>query len=53
MRKGLRYGNICVGLVFYVIVGIDQNDTIFVIGHGFSKINFKLCTYSEVGVIAL
>ena len=28
MRKGLRYGNICVGLVFCVIVGIDQNDTI-------------------------
>ncbi len=45
---------ICVGLVFYVIVGRDQNDTIiFYLVHGFSKINFKLCTYSEVGVIAL
>ena len=28
MRKGLRYGNICVGLVFSVIVGRNQNDTI-------------------------
>ena len=28
MRKGLRYGNICVGLVFCVIVGRDQGDTI-------------------------
>ena len=28
MRKSLRYGNnICAGLVFYVIVGRDQNDT--------------------------
>ena len=28
MWKGRRYGNICVGLVFYVIVGRHQNDTI-------------------------
>ena len=51
MRKGLRCGNVCVGLVFCVIVGRDQNV------HGFCswilKINFKFCTYSEDGVIAL
>ena len=52
MRKGLRCGNICVGLVFCVIVGRDQNDTISC--SWIFKINFKLCTYySEVGVIAL
>ena len=52
MRKGLRSGNIiCVGLVFCVIVGRDQNDTISC--SWIFKINFKLCTYSEVGVIAM
>ena len=33
-------------------VGRDENDTIICV-HGFSKINYKLFTYSEVGVIAL
>ena len=49
MRKGLPCGNICVGLVFCVIVGRDQNDTISCSW----IINFKLCTNSEVGVIDL
>ena len=42
----------CVGLVPCVVVGRDENDTIICV-HGFSKINYKLFTYSEVGVIAL
>ena len=52
MRKGFRQGNICVGRVPCVVVGSDENDTIICV-HGFSKINYKLFTYSEVGVIAL
>ena len=45
MRKGLRCGNICVGLVFCVIVGRDQNYTISC--SWIFKINFKLCTYIQ------
>ena len=41
----------CRTIVLCVLVGRDQNDTISC--SLIFKINFKLCTYSEVGVIAL